>query len=256
MRHSALYTILFSGAVCIVCAVLISSAAVSLKDAQLHNAALDKQRNVLLAAGLAQADERLDSEEVQRRFEAVRSLVIDLETGTATDIDPGTFDQAKAAKDPGTSRSAPANRAAVRRLPHHALVYEVLREGRREMAVLPIEGYGLWSTLYGFLAVDADGQTIRGIAYYQHKETPGLGGEVDNPKWKALWPGRKIYGPSGEPAIQVIKGAAPPPNQAPHDVDGLSGATITSNGVSAMLRFWLGASGFRPYLQTFREGES
>ena len=78
------------------------------------------------------------------------------------------------------------------------------------MAVLPIEGYGLWSTLYGFLAVDADGQTIRGFAYYQHKETPGLGGEVDNPKWKALWPGRKIYGPSGEPAIQVIKGAAPP----------------------------------------------
>ncbi len=254
MRHNALYTILFSAAVCVVCAVLVSSAAVSLKESQQRNAALDKQRNVLYAAGLADSEDRLDPDEVQQIFGRVRPVVIDLESGTATDIDPVTFDQAKAARDPQTSRPAPDNRASVQRLPLNALVYEVLEDGQPTMAVLPIQGYGLWSTLYGFLAVDRDGTTVRGITYYQHGETPGLGGEVDNPSWKAVWPGRKIYGPAGAPALRVIKGPAAPADQAPHEVDGLTGATITCNGVTAMLDLWLGGNGFQSYLQRFKEG--
>ena len=256
MRHNALYTILFSGAVCIACAVLVSSAAVSLKEDQLRNAALDKQRNVLFAAGLAQTGENLDASEVQRRFEGIRSVVIELQTGERTGIDPTGFDQAKAAKDPSTSREAPENRASVKRLPDHALVYEIMDGERPSMAVVPIEGYGLWSTLYGFLAVGQDGNTIEGITYYQHGETPGLGGEVDNPKWKSLWPGRKIYGAAGDPVIRVIKGTAGSPADAPHEVDGLTGATITSNGVTSMLDFWLGDSGFKNYLKQFQEGQA
>lgn len=256
MRHNALYTILFSGAVCVACAVLVSSAAVSLKENQLRNAALDKQRNVLFAAGLAQTGEDLDASEVQRRFEGIRSVVIDLRTGERTDIDPTGFDQAKAAKDPATSREAPQNRASVKRLPDHALVYEIMDGERPSTAVVPIEGYGLWSTLYGFLAVGQDGNTIEGITYYQHGETPGLGGEVDNPNWKSLWPGRKIYGAAGDPAIRVIKGTAGSPADAPHEVDGLTGATITSNGVTSMLDFWLGDSGFKTYLKQFQEGQA
>ena len=253
MRHNALYTILFSGAVCIVCAVLVSSAAVSLKENQLRNAALDKQRSVLFAAGLARPGESLDVDETLRRFAQVRPVVVDLATGEPTDIDPATFDQAKAAKDPATSSAAPQNRASVQRLPHHALVYEVVKDGELSMAVVPIEGYGLWSTLYGFLAIGADGNTIEGITYYQHGETPGLGGEVDNPKWKALWPGRRIYGESGRPVIRVVKGTAGSPEEAPYEVDGLTGATITSNGVTAMLDFWLGEAGFQKYLRKFQE---
>ncbi len=256
MRHNALYTILFSAAVCVVCAVLVSSAAVSLKEHQVRNAALDKQRNVLFAAGLADPGEKLSAEEVQRRFEDIRPVVIDLESGEATDIDPATFDQAKAASNPDTSREAPPNRASVQRLPNQALVYEVLEGGQPSLAVLPIEGYGLWSTLYGFLAVEHDGNTVRGITYYQHGETPGLGGEVDNPKWKAVWPGRKIYGEDGAPAIRVIKGAAGRAEQAPHEVDGLTGATITSNGVTSMLSFWMGEHGFDNYLQRFKGGQA
>lgn len=254
MRHSALYTMLFSGAVCVVCAVLVSSSAVALKERQQSNAALDKQRSVLLAAGLARPDEGLGRAEVEQRFERVRPVVVKLSSGAGTAIDPATFDQAKAAQDPATSRPAPPNRASVRRVPEHALVYEIKPQaGGEAMAVLPIEGYGLWGTLYGFLAVGADGDTIRGITYYQHKETPGLGGEVDNPQWKALWPGRRIYADAGAPAIRVVKGAAGPATAAPHEVDGLTGATITSNGVTAMLEFWLGEAGFQNYLRRFRE---
>ena len=144
----------------------------------------------------------------------------------------------------------------MQRLPDHALVYEVMDGERPSVAVVPIEGYGLWSTLYGFLAVGQDGNTIQGITYYQHGETPGLGGEVDNPNWKALWPGRKIYGDSGDPAIRVIKGTAGSAANAPYEVDGLTGATITSNGVTSMLDFWLGESGFKNYLKQFQEGQS
>ncbi len=254
MRHSALYTILFSAAVCVVCAVLVSSAAVSLKESQLRNEALDKQRNVLFAAGLAQPGDKLGADEVGVLFESIRPVVIDLETGEETDMDPTTFDQAKAAGNPETSREAPPNRALVRRLPEHALVYEVGESGEPSMVVLPIEGYGLWSTLYGFLAVDRDANTVRGLAYYQHGETPGLGGEVDNPKWKAIWPGRKIYDQSGRPVIRVIKGTAGPAEEAPHEVDGLTGATITGNGITAMLSFWLGEDGFESYLRRIEEG--
>lgn len=256
MRHNALYTLLFSGAVCVVCAVLVSGSAVSLKQEQLINIALDKQRNVLYAAGLAQPTERLDSDEIGRRFAQVRPVVIELGSGRKTDIDPTTFDQAKVTKDPDTSRAAPENRASVRRLPHHALVYEILQDGEVVMCVLPIQGYGLWSTLYGFLAVGRDGNTIQGITYYQHGETPGLGGEVDNPNWKSLWPGRRIYDESGEPAIHVVKGVAAPPQSAPYEVDGLTGATITSNGITAMLEFWLGPAGFQAYLHRFQEVQS
>lgn len=256
MRHSALYTILFSAAVCVVCAVLVSSAAVSLKEDQLRNAALDKQRNVLFAAGLADPADDLAGDEIQRIFDNIRPVVIELETGVETDMDPSTFDQSKAARDPETSREAPPNRASVQRLPRHALVYEVLEQGQPVLTVVPIEGYGLWSTLYGFLAVESDAVTVRGITYYEHGETPGLGGEVDNPKWKAVWPGRKIYDENGEPAIRVIKGTADPASEAPYEVDGLTGATITGNGVTSMLDFWLGENGFQAYLARFGEGQA
>src|SRR5262249_21974321 len=144
-------------------------------------------------------------------------------------IEAAGFDQRKAQKDPAQSHEAPPNQAKVLRVPNNALVYNVLKNGQVDTIILPIEGYGLWSTLYGFLALDKDGNTVKGITFYQHGETPGLGGEVDNPKWKALWPGRKVYGPDGKPQLGVVKGQAGPAKDDPFRVDGLSGATITSN---------------------------
>src|SRR5690606_32756940 len=126
------------------------------------------------------------------------------------------------AEDPEFGVPAPPNQANVQRMPKYALAYRVLDEGgSTEMVVLPVKGYGLWSTLYGYLAVDDDGNTIRGLTLYQHGETPGLGGEVDNPRWKALWPGRKIYADAGEVELEVIKGQAGPASSDPYRVDGL-----------------------------------
>ena len=147
------------------------------------------------------------------------------------------------------------NPAGVQRVPNQALVYRLVENDELRLVILPIEGKGLWSTLYGFIALDADLDTIRGITFYEHKETPGLGGEVDNPRWKALWSGRRAFGEGGEgaPRIEVIRGQAGPPAEDPYRVDGLSGATMTSRGVGRLVRFWLGDEGFAPYLDTLRK---
>ena len=98
------------------------------------------------------------------------------------------------------------------------------------------------------IALTSNGQNVLGITYYQHKETPGLGGEVDNPSWKALWPGKIALDETGQPIISVVKaGAVKNPD---FEVDGMSGATITSKSVSNMLHLWLGDAAFGPYLQT------
>ena len=253
-RQATGYILLFATAICIVCGILVSSFAVSLEPLQDENAALDKQKRVLEAVGLLQPGERVTPEEVAERFEPIKPVIIDLATGEAqADADTATFDQQRRARNPSTSVELPKNRASVKRLPDQALLYEVRSDnGELEMVVLPIEGLGLWGTLYGFLALDADTTTVRGITYYTHKETPGLGGEVDNPRWKARWPGRRAFDEDGEFQLAVIKGQAGGAAEDPFRVDGLSGATITSNGVTNMLDFWLGERGFEAYLARIR----
>lgn len=254
-KNSVPYILGFAVAVCLVCAMLVASAAVGLKPIQDRNARVDRLTRVLEVAGLVQARERLSAQEVIERFEAhIEPRVVDLKTGEYNEgaVDPATYDQRKAASDPSTSRPAPSNAAKVSRLPLNALVYHVKKDGQVDQIILPIQGYGLWSTMYGYLAIDRDGETISGITFYEHGETPGLGGEIENPRWQAKWKGRKVYGPEGEVRIEVVKGAAGPPDEAPYQVDGLSGATITSRGVTHTVDFWLGDEAFGPYLEKFR----
>lgn len=252
-RQATGYTLLFATAICIVCGILVSSFAVSLEDLQDENVALDKQKRVLEAVGKLQPGESIDEAEVAKRFEPIEPVLIELSSGKPMDGDTATFDQQRRARDPDTSTEAPDNLARVKRVPDRALLYEMRGDGGElEMIVLPIEGLGLWGTLYGFLALDADTTTVRGITYYQHKETPGLGGEVDNPSWKNKWPERRVFDDEGQVRLRVIKGFAPRAEEAPHRVDGLAGATITSNGVTNMLEFWLGENGFEPYLNRIR----
>ena len=111
--------------------------------------------------------------------------------------------------------------------------------------ILPVHGSGLWDLMYGFLAVDADGKTVRELIYYQQAETPGLGGEVQNPSWQAKWDGKKLY-KDGEVAINVTKNANP---DSPYQIDALSGATLTSNGVQNTIQYWAGEQGFGPFLK-------
>ena len=258
MRHSVLYTLLFSAALCVVCAIMVSTSAVGLKEEQEINKALDRKVNVLEAAGVVEADADVSAAEVESLFSSFEATFVELQSGREIEGgDTDTFDQRKAQKNPETSVAVDPNPARVKRVPTKAVVYKVLDDaGELETLILPIEGYGLWGTLYGFLAVEADTSTVVGLTYYEHKETPGLGGEVENPRWKNLWPGRRIFDDSWEPTIEVIKGNAGRPGDDPYRVDGLSGATITSRGVTNMIDFWMGAEGFGPYLANLRQSSA
>ena len=257
-RNSLGYAVLFATAICVVCAVVVSSSAVSLKPRQDRNADLERKKNVLLAAGLVAEGESLPADEIEARFGVVEAVAVDLKTGREDpEFNLDRYDQTKALSDPATSYEAPANPAKVQRLPNRAVVYQLKDDaGNLEMLILPVEGKGLWSTLYGFLALDADLNTVRGITFYKHGETAGLGGEVDNPRWKALWPGRKAFDASGEPVISVIRGRAGSPEEDPHRVDGISGATLTGRGVGMLVQFWLGGDGFGPYLDRLGREEA
>ncbi|MBX2811805.1 MAG: Na(+)-translocating NADH-quinone reductase subunit C [Myxococcales bacterium] len=268
-----IYIVSFCVGVCLVCAVLVSSAAVGLKPLQEKNQQLDRQKKVLAVAGLLDESVAHTEDEVQQLFAArIRPVIVDLEAAKPDpSVETATFDQQKATRDPARSKVAAKNPAGVARIPNRALVYYVSATPMNEKGegftldqyIFPVEGKGLWSTLYGFLALAPNGNEIRGLTFYQHGETPGLGGEVDNPSWKAKWPGRLVYGPEGiaatsfeEPQIRVVKGQAGSVEATPHQVDGLSGATITSKGVSSLLQFWLGDKGFGPFIRKVAASEA
>jgi Na+-transporting NADH:ubiquinone oxidoreductase subunit C len=256
--ESPRYVVAFATAVCVVCALIVSVAAVGLSSRQSENARLYRHKNVLLAAGIVRPDERLTDAELMKRFEAsIEPALIDLASGAPakdTGLDPRTYDPRKVRNDPQLARDAPPNDAGITRLPNTGIVYFVRSDkGPPQQVVLPVEGVGMWGLMAGFMALDRDGNTVRGLTFYEQKETPGLGAEIANPKWQALWVGRKAFDASWEPKLRVIKGRADPPEKDPHRVDGLSGATITSQAVSRLIGFWLGPNGYGPFLERFRK---
>jgi Na+-transporting NADH:ubiquinone oxidoreductase subunit C len=251
---SPAYTLAFATLVCVVCALFVSSASVLLKDRQEINRLLYLRKNVLQAAGLTEPGQRLSTEQALTLFNRhIRPRLVDLRSGEyVSGMDVESYQQRAARGDPDSSRPVGDNPAGVRRIPHLAKVYLVEDQGEVKQVVIPVEGLGLYGTLYGFLALERDTRTISGIAFYENRETPGLGGEVDNPRWRALWPGRQAFDNQWQPAIRLVKGQVGGPAENPYEVDALSGATITSNAVTELLRFWLSGQGFGPYLEKAR----
>ncbi len=244
--------------VCFACSVVVSGAAVLLKPERLANKELDRNKNILQAAGLYDKETSGPDVDIEGLFENFEIRLADLEEKRllsaleASDlgIDPATYDQRKASKDPDLSKALTTAEdvASISRRARYSVVYILKEEGDIDKIVLPVHGYGLWSTMYGFISLEADLETVSGITFYEHGETAGLGGEIDNPKWKAIWPGKSIYA-DGEVALKVIKGAVNPNSaDARYQIDGLSGATLTSKGVENMVAYWLGDQAFGPIL--------
>lgn len=245
---------------CVVSALFVAGSVVLLRPDQAANKLLDTQRNILVAAGLYS-----DGVNVQQVFEKRISMqLVDLRNGEPV-ADPAaagvanlvTYDQRVATKNPALSDAIPDEKdiAKLKRKAHYAKVYLIRDDaGKLEKVVLPVSGYGLWSTMYGYLVLANDFNTVVGITFTAHGETPGLGGEIDNPKWKAQWPGKKIYDEQGNVVAHLKKGGVNPadPVDAAHNVDGLAGATLTSNGVSHLVQYWLGNDGFAPFLKKLK----
>ncbi|CAM3575816.1 Na(+)-translocating NADH-quinone reductase subunit C [Vibrio aquimaris] len=234
----------------LVCSIIVSTAAVGLRNQQKANAVLDKQTKIIEVAGID-----TDGKKVPELFsEFIEARLVDFKTGDFVDGDAATYDQRKAAKDPASSikLSPDEDQAKILRRANVGTIYLVKQDDTVTRVILPVHGNGLWSMMYAFVAVETDGNTVSGITYYEQGETPGLGGEVENPSWRAQWVGKKLFDENHKPAIKVVKGGAPAGSE--HGVDGLSGATLTSKGVQHTFDFWLGDMGFGPFLAKVRDG--
>lgn len=247
-------TLLVVLVLCLVCSIVVAGSAVGLKSRQQEQKALDKQRNILDVAGLAVP--KMSGEEVKATFESrITPRLLDLKSGELLDKNPEGFDAAAALRDPAQSveLTASEDRAGIKRRSNIVEIYLVRDEQNKvQEIVLPVYGQGLWSMMNAFVALNTDGRTIKGITYYDQGETPGLGGEVENPNWRAQFIGKKLLDDNGQPALRVVKGGARQGDE--YGVDGLSGATLTSNGVQHTFDFWMGELGFGPFLKQVREG--
>jgi Na+-transporting NADH:ubiquinone oxidoreductase subunit C len=260
-RESKSNTFVVAVVLCLVCSVVVSTLAVGLKGIQQEQKEAFRQQNILTAAGLWNADDNT-SEEAQVIYNrSIKAVVVDLEVNKVTDryqVGAKELDPKAAARDSSmhtlVTDLGPDVRdiASIRKRENYSTIYEVREGDQLQTLVIPIRGYGLWSTLWGFIALDMtntsagpEGITVNGLSYYQHGETPGLGGEVENPLWKAKWFDKQVYDADWNVLIEVSKSAT-----TDYQVDALSGATITSNGVTSMLQFWLGENGFGPYLKS------
>lgn len=233
------------------CSLMVAGAAVGLRPLQQENIARDQKKNILLAAGLYDSNTP-----VEQLFGTIETRVIELATGKFVPpdtISPDDYNQLKAAmsSDLGRPLAKEEDMAGIRRLEKYSLVYLVRDNNMISQLILPIRGKGLWSTLYGYLAIDADLTTVIGISFYQHGETPGLGGEIENPRWLAGWQGKQVYDDSRDKALRIGKGKGQV--EEIHQVDGISGATLTTNGVNDLITFWFGEQGFQPFLQQLKK---
>lgn len=233
------YVLGFAVAVCIAMSTALALTANSLRETQAAAAEFDRQKNVMLVAGLIEPGDPRSQKELQALYqERVDEQVLDMQTGT---IDASMTPASVGAMTDPTAKKR-----------YRVLAVAKDEQGRPSGFVLPIQAKGLWGPMFGYIALESDADTVRGITFYQHKETPGLGGEVDNDAWKAQWPGKTVLDEKGDlVGVTVKKGTVDPsiPREKKHYVDGLSGATITSNGVTRGLESEL--ESYRPYLSQF-----
>lgn len=236
---------------CIVCSVLVSATTVKLRPLQERNKALSTKKNILMAAGLYHKGVN-----IEKQFRKIQIKIVDLASGEYDDsINAVKYNQREAAKDPARSVRIPRDEdiAKIKRRAKKAPVFLVHDNGALQTIILPIHGKGLWSTMYAFLALAGDGNTVKGYTFYDEGETPGLGGEVENPIWQKQWVGKKMYDSDWHVAVRVLKGKVDPSKpEAIHEADGLSGATLTTKGVNNLMRYWLSDDGFGKFLARIR----
>ncbi|MCP4147511.1 MAG: Na(+)-translocating NADH-quinone reductase subunit C [bacterium] len=245
--------------VCFVCSVLVSMAAVYLKPLQEANKSFDKKKNILKAGKLLDESKAGDKKLVDKIFaDNITPVLIKLKNGEQLtteqmtgNLTPETYDIKKLSKDTEASEEITDDIAGISRVPKHSLIYMVKEDGKTSDIIFPVHGKGLWSTMYGLFALNRDLKTVSGFTFYEHGETPGLGGEIDNPNWQASWEGKLAFDDDGNITFKLLKGKAAPGSK--YEIDGLSGATLTARGVEYLLKFWFGPEGYGPYLAKLRK---
>ena len=257
-KGTVIHTLIVAVLVCLVCSLLVSVSAVTLKSKQIANASYNEQVNIVMTAGLLNAHQIADKNLVNKVFSNIDSKIVELSSGQFVDMDVHAFSLNTLLADKQTSKALTSSDdiAGLKRLENFSKVYMVQKDNKLDTLILPIRGYGLWSTLYGYIALESDFNTVRGLIFYKHAETPGLGGEVDNPEWQKSWRGKKLFADSNSVQLSLVKGGVDPSapmSKTQYQVDALAGATLTSRGINNLLTFWFSDKGFKNFLQNYKQ---
>lgn len=243
--------------VAIVTSSLVSAAVVILRPIQLNNQLLDRSKNIMRLSGLLTAGAETPEDEMLSLFKSLDARIVNLDSaGFDDEIDPLSFDARKAVNNPALSVSIPADIDAVGlgRRSKYAPAYLVWQGDVLDRIILPVNGNGMWSMVYGYIALEADLSTIADAIFYEQNETPGLGDQITRPDWLAQWQGKRIYDERGEIRFAVsgdrVNTASP---SAAYEVDALSGATVTADAVTGLMHYWFGPHGYQPALDQLRQ---
>lgn len=235
-------------AVAFVCSILVSVASVTLKPVQQRNQLIEKNRNIVGLTGLVVPGQALSDDEILAAIEQLDIRVVELDTGLfTTSVDPANYDPRAARQTPELSVAIPDadDLARLGRREKYAVVFLMWNEGQLQRLILPVYGQGMWSMLYGYIALEADLNTVAAMTFYEQTETAGLGDQLQSPAWLAKWSGRKIYGGHGDVRLRVAGGALGPGSLvALHQVDGITGATVTGDAVTRLIQYWFGPHGY------------
>jgi len=255
--ESPLKALLVVLVVVLVTSSLVSVSVVVLRPIQASKQLLDRNRDILQLTGFLEDGSEVSDAELSRIYETVDARTVDLDAAWfEPQISPHSFDQRRAANDPALSAQVPPEYdiAGLGRRSSYVPVYLVWGEGGFQRIILPIQGSGMWSTLYGYIALQADLNTIADITFYEQNETPGLGDQVAQPEWLAKWRGRKIYDESGKFRFAVAgRMVEPGSSAARYEVDAITGATVTGDAVTRLMRYWFGPYGYGPFLERIRK---
>ena len=248
--ESAIRSLAVAGGVALFCSLLVATSVQLLRPMQLAHERVVRNRAILDAAGLMPDIDRASNRAVVTSFVALEQRLFDtVQRRFSADLDPLSYDYRAAAADLETSRPLAAERdlAGIGRLARYLPVYIGLAPDGSRVVIVPVYGRGMWSTIYGQLALGGDLDTIAGLAIYEHGETPGIGDRIENPDWLAQWRGKRALGADREVLIAI----APPDSASRPEstLDAITGATVTAAAVERLVRFWLGPYGYGEALQ-------
>ena len=242
MNRSKVYSVVFVLIITVFWGFVLSFAATSLREPQQANEQRNIRENILKAVGLMEREQKLEPEEINQLYDdSVESFLVDHEGKVIPGSSADGVDLEEELENPDP---------AAWRLP----VFVVTEGGRASVYAIPVYGQGLWSTLYGYLALEDDLDTVKGITFYKHGETAGLGAEIEQAWFQDNFVGKRIFDGSALRSIQVVKGKVADvfSNAADHTyaVDGISGASITGRGVTNLLQEKLAI--YAPYITRVR----
>jgi Na+-transporting NADH:ubiquinone oxidoreductase subunit C len=245
----------------LICSSLVSASVVILRPIQLNNQMVERSRNIMQLTGLVEEGVTPSDEEMLELYKGMDVRILDIDTaGFNDELDPLSFDQRRAVNNPELGVDIPPTEdlAKLGRRSRYAPVYMVLGEdGELERLILPVHGTGMWSTIYGYIALESDLNTIAAVTFYEQNETPGLGDQIMRPEWQAQWEGRHIYDEVGDARFAINHGKVEPGSSTwLYEVDALTGATVTADAVTAMIRYWFGPDGYRDFLNKLRKQEA